>query len=64
MSFLSKLKINKNYLRRVKYRLSDDIGLIKYQTGLFKNSISNFSNLTIKNKTIGKEENKKRIIPR
>ena len=61
MSFLSKLNINRNSLRRVKYRLSDDFMLIKYQSSLIQRKISN-SGLNVKNDTITTERRKNRDI--
>lgn len=58
MSFLSKLKINKKSLRRVKYYLSDDFSLIKYQTSLIKNKISN-SQSNVKSNVLSTEKGKK-----
>ena len=55
MSFLSKLNINRNSLRRVKYRLSDDFKLIKYQTSLFQRKISDLSS-NVNNDAITKEK--------
>ena len=57
MSFLSKLNINRNSLRRVKYRLSDDFMLIKYQSSLIQRKISD-SGLNVKNDTITTERRK------
>jgi hypothetical protein len=58
MNFLSKLKVNKNSLRRVKYHLSDDLSYVKYRSKQIKNRISDSTDPDIKNETTNGENDR------